>query len=145
MLRVPVLVQRCGGCQVVVNWYGMLCHTQYIHNLAWGEQWTIQTTLWWYLTKNPCTKYMDRVVAEQSHLSACITMYAVYYHCNRVFITGCGYILWSIFWNYPWMQSSLLVSFFTKTHKTERGTNFWKKNVLWNVYSSTNYSSMMIM
>ena len=40
MLRVPVLVQHCGCCQVVVNWYGMLCHTQYIHNLAWSEQWS---------------------------------------------------------------------------------------------------------
>ena len=40
MLWVPVLVQRCGCGQVVVNWYGMLCHTQYIHNLAWSEQWS---------------------------------------------------------------------------------------------------------
>ena len=22
------------------NWYWMLCHTQYIHNLAWNEQWS---------------------------------------------------------------------------------------------------------
>ena len=40
MLRVPVLVQLCRCCQFVVNWYGMPCHTQYIHNLAWGEQWS---------------------------------------------------------------------------------------------------------
>ena len=25
---------------IVVNWYGMLCHTQYIHNIAWSEQWS---------------------------------------------------------------------------------------------------------
>ena len=35
-----VLAQRCGCCQVVVYWYWMLCHTQYIHNLAWNEQWS---------------------------------------------------------------------------------------------------------
>ena len=40
MPRVPVLAQRCGCCQVVVNWYWMLCHTQCIHNLAWNEQWS---------------------------------------------------------------------------------------------------------
>ena len=40
MPRVPVLAQRSGCCQVVVNWYWMLCHTQYIHNLAWNEQWS---------------------------------------------------------------------------------------------------------
>ena len=40
VLRVPVLVQYCGCCQVVVNWHGILCHTQCIHNLAWSEQWS---------------------------------------------------------------------------------------------------------
>ena len=40
MPRVPVLAQRCGCCQVVVNWYWMLCHTQYIRNQAWKEQWS---------------------------------------------------------------------------------------------------------
>ena len=40
MPRVPVLTQRCGCCQVVVNWYWMLCHTQFIHNLVWNEQWS---------------------------------------------------------------------------------------------------------
>ena len=40
MPRVPVLAQCCGCCQVVVNWYWMLCHTQYIRNQAWNEQWS---------------------------------------------------------------------------------------------------------
>ena len=40
MPRVLVLAKRGGCCQVVVNWYWMLCHTQYIHNLAWNEQWS---------------------------------------------------------------------------------------------------------
>ena len=40
MPGVPVLTQRCGCCQVVVNWYWMLCHTQFIHNLVWNEQWS---------------------------------------------------------------------------------------------------------
>ena len=44
MPRVPVLSQRCGCCQVVVNWYWMLCHTQYIHNLASNEQWSSTTS-----------------------------------------------------------------------------------------------------
>ena len=44
MLRVPVLVQRC-GCLVVVNWYGVLCHTQYVHNVAWGKQWSGTTSI----------------------------------------------------------------------------------------------------
>ena len=44
--RVPVLAQRCGCCQVVVNWYWMLCHTQYIHNLAWNEPWSGTASAW---------------------------------------------------------------------------------------------------
>ena len=40
MPRVPVLAQRCGCCQVVVNWYWMLCHKQYIRNQAWNKQWS---------------------------------------------------------------------------------------------------------
>ena len=40
MPRVPVLAQRCGWCQVVVNWYWMLCHTQYIRIQAWNKQWS---------------------------------------------------------------------------------------------------------
>ena len=40
MPRVVVLAQHCGCCQVVVNWCWMLCHTQYINNLAWNEQWS---------------------------------------------------------------------------------------------------------
>ena len=40
MPRVPVLAQRCGCCQVVVNWNWMLCHTQYIRNQACNEQWS---------------------------------------------------------------------------------------------------------
>ena len=32
MPRGPVWAQRCGCCQVVLNWYWMLWHTQYIHN-----------------------------------------------------------------------------------------------------------------
>ena len=33
------LVQLCGCCKVVVNWYWVLCHTQYVLNLAWGGRW----------------------------------------------------------------------------------------------------------
>ena len=29
----------CTGCPIVVDWWLMLCHTQYIRNLAWNGQW----------------------------------------------------------------------------------------------------------
>ena len=32
--------QSCECCQIVVSWYWMLCHTQYINNLAWNVQWS---------------------------------------------------------------------------------------------------------
>ena len=68
---VPVLAQHCGCCQVVINWYWMLCHTQYIHNLAWKEQWSGTASvaclcplltssvqpLWWDW-EPPCTEFL---------------------------------------------------------------------------------------
>ena len=35
----PVLIQSYECCPVVVDWCLMLCHTQYIHNLALNGQW----------------------------------------------------------------------------------------------------------
>ena len=37
---VSVSLQHCGCCPVVVDCYWVLCHTQCIRNLAWGEQWS---------------------------------------------------------------------------------------------------------
>ena len=35
----PVLIQCCGCCPVVVDWCSMLCHTQCNHSPAWSVQW----------------------------------------------------------------------------------------------------------
>ena len=39
MLPMPVAIQSCECCLVVVDWYSMLCHTQLNHIPAWSVQW----------------------------------------------------------------------------------------------------------
>ena len=38
-LPMPVLIQCCGCCPVVVDWCLMLCYTQCNHSPAWSAQW----------------------------------------------------------------------------------------------------------
>ena len=39
MLPMPIAIQRCECCPVVVNWYSMLCHPQCNRSTAWSVQW----------------------------------------------------------------------------------------------------------
>ena len=39
MLPMPVSIQSCECCPVVVNWYSLLCHTQCDRSPAWSVQW----------------------------------------------------------------------------------------------------------
>ena len=65
MLQVPVSVQHCGCCPVVVDWHLMLCHTQYIPNLALNEQSSgDKRTKWPPWTKRPIT-HQHRATASK--------------------------------------------------------------------------------
>ena len=88
MHQVPVSVQHCGCCPVVVDWHLMLCHTQYICNLALSYLWVI-TDICSYISQIAKTmgstliRYRSDTFASDRYLiDIDPTIFAIWDHCT---------------------------------------------------------------